>query len=331
MRPLEALLRRGDRQAYDEAIRIITDEGPETHREGRAFQHGRLSGNGEWVQEKFRITRETIMAVTERLGITPILDEDPGELAGILNEGDAAQRSAGGGLKGLTARPPSETPPPERPGEDDPILGEQIELMRELRNRTVGATMLLTMPDLGDSARIRAESIALQMERVVRIIWSVPRQPVREAPGWNRELREMTRMTREVRRTEDAPEELLRDYLDRMLGWLDLIHDSMCEHLAALGDAGWMLIRVGNGSKGTITCEPATDGPPGAMECAWPECLPIDPRRCRYSGRPWRACRLPDGTERQTRTKSLMAKHEDLFPWPPEWDEEIRRMEGRGE
>lgn len=328
IRPLEALLRRGDRQGYDDAISIIAKEGPSVHQVGGSIQHGRWNGNGEWTEEKFRITPETLEAVGERLGTLIAVDvEDASAMAEALIRTAPAEgrrpgrerNGSGPALEDLT----------DQPREDEAAAGirRQVEMMGELRRRMVAVAMLMSMPDLEENPRIRAESIALQMSRGLDIVWSSPRRPARPEGenGWLDGLREMTGMTRMVARERETGEEVLRDYLDRMMGWLEHLWLNLSEHVVVSGSAGLLLVRIPP-ERGEITCEPTADWPPGSVSCIWPECMAPDPRKCRHTGRSWRDCQLASGGPEQERLKYFTAKHEDLFPWPPEWEEEIRKM-----
>ena len=323
VRPLEALLRRGQHESYQDATELIADEGPLVHPEGSTILQGHWKNEEEWVEEKFRITRETLDAARQSIGLSS--REDVDAILAHLEVGEAPNRAA------APPRTPVQAGSSREKGTEesgDPWYERQTGMMRDLRSRVVAVGVLQSMPSLDDSDRVRAESMALQAERILEIIRNTPRRPVREIPGkipWRECITEMTAMTKRMAGAAPPSEEAAREYAEAVTGWMESIQWHLSEHTIQMPGGPQFRISVGRGINGKITCTPAEDGPP--IPCPWPECLGPDPRKCRHTGRSWRECGLPDETDTQSRTKYLIAKHDDLFPYPPEWEEELKRLE----
>ena len=108
------------------------------------------------------------------------------------------------------------------------------------------------------------------------------------------------------------------EYLLTVPDWVNNIQQDLSEHTVTLESGTRIRVSIRGGMDGEISCT-------SMQTCPWPKCLDHDPRKCSQTGRSWRECGLPDETETQTRTKFLVAKHEDLFPWPPEWEQELEQ------
>ncbi len=306
VRPLEALLRQGDPEGYDEILKEIALDGPRLHPLGSTIQHGRWkNGQEEWVPEKFRMTQDTMDNILGKLGISD----------GVHADSYPAENS----LK------PDGTPTKQEPAPDmDPEAARQLTMMQDLRSRIITIGMLIGIP--GVERQVIVESIAPQLSRILEIIGDGDRTPNSEEPDlppWEDDIQGMTRMAERISQQGRVSELLALDCIESIPGWMIRTERRLSEHTIRLesGARGW--IKIEGGANGNITCTMLTEHPLGDdAECPWPACLGPDPSNCLHTGRSWRECSLPNRDDMQQRVKHFAAKREDLFPWPPEQEME---------
>ena len=331
-------MRRGDREGYQEACEMIKMDGPYAHRIGSTIEHGRWNAEGEWCEETFRVTLETFNTILKQTGLPPIterwvLDEAMNDVVRsrrpqdkIPGEKITAETTPGEPLLIHGALPRTIDPQfptthqqarQEEPEEghetepdDQPVIQEHQANAESLQARLTAIQGLLEITGLDE--KTRAESIAMQVQFALTTVLEVQDQ--------SQSLREISeensRMIMNPGRTE-SPD----GYLEKIPGWLELIQNAG-NYTVELPSRAHLFVQT-RGPGGQAEC---TVLPGETAACPWPECLAADPRKCSYSGRRWQECRLPGQNERQARTKFMMNKHEEMFPWPPEWDEELQAM-----
>ena len=344
VRPLEALLRRGDPGAYQEACRIITQDGPGPHPPGSVFPHGRWNQSGEWVEENFRITQETIKAIMKQMGALTQEDAQTILDAAINWERDQAIHTHAPRKPEVPPEAPAEpavtpvvpaaappvnpNPPREKPEvPEEPELQQHRAGIENLNARLRAARSLLAIPQM--DPWLQAESVGLQIGHALEALEDIWRRMHRRAADSTRgtgDLPEFTRRTSAITsgNTPGDPE-TVQVYLDEAASWLTNGVEGLLDHTVPLSSGQRLWARM-TGPGGEATCGMLPAMPDGAMTCTWPECLTQDPRKCSQSQAVWQECTLPDSSPTQTRDKYFMDKHARMFPWPPEWDAEVEML-----
>ena len=337
VRPLEALLRRGDNRAYQEACSIITLEGPMLHPPGSVFPHGRWDPNGEWTEENFRITQETIKTIMNQIGVLTQEDAQAILDTAINWDRDLALHARGARKPEVQPEspptPPVEVPAPTplrvRPGpaQQLPEVEQHRAGTENLNARLRAARSLLAIPEM--DPWLQAESVGLQIGHALEAledIWRRMHPRAADSARGTGNLPEFARRTSAITSGNSPRDaETVQVYLDEAASWLTNGVEGLLDHTAPLS-SGQRLWAHMTGPGGEAACGMLPAMPDGAMTCTWPECLTQDPRKCRHSQAVWQECNLPDGSPTQTRDKYFMDKHARMFPWPPEWDAEVEML-----
>ena len=261
VRPLEALLRRGDNRAYQEACSIITLEEPMLHPPGSVFPHGRWDPNGEWTEENFRITQETIKAIINQMGA--ITQEDAQAIldTAIKWERDQVVHTLSPRKTEIPAPPPDESPAtPAAPRVRDPAQQlPEVEQHRagieNLNARLRAARSLLAIPQM--DPWLQAESVGLQIGHALEALEDIWRRMHRRAADSTRgtgDLPEFTRRTSAItsgNTPRDA--ETVQVYLDEAASWLTNGVEGLLDHTTPLS-SGQRLWAHMTGPGGEAAC-----------------------------------------------------------------------------